>query len=218
MQRYSMPDMSGFHVVDGDGPVVADEMTHDEILERIGVPARYISASWETWRPPPKMPAQVADKVELLRSWQGTDPAETTVTLTGPPGVGKTHLATATIRRWVEAGRRGARWIAISRMNEALRDEVAGRSSASLMPRLISASLLVLDDLGAQRETDWTLDRLYLLLSERYDEMRPTIITTNLSLDQIGERIDARIASRLVEGLVVHMRLDDYRKTTKGRA
>ena len=57
----------------------------------------------------------------------------------------------------------------------------------------------------------------YLLLSERYNEMRPTIITTNLSLNQIADRIDARVASRLVDGLVIKLDLPDYRRAAQGR-
>jgi len=215
MQRYTTPDLAGLRIVEGDGPVVPDEMAPEDILQRIGVPTRFIRASWESWDPPAKTTQFAAAQLERFREWRGADPSETMVTLTGPPGVGKTHLATATLRRFVEGGKRGGRWIAVSRMVETMREEVAGRVSGALMPRLISASLLILDDLGAQRETDWTLDRLYLLLSERYNELRPTVITTNLSLDQIGERIDARIASRLVEGLVVPMRWDDHRKPNK---
>jgi len=56
---------------------------------------------------------------------------------------------------------------------------------------------LYLDDIGAEQGTDWSRQALYLLLDERYTEERKTVISGNLSLDELAKRIDDRIASRI---------------------
>jgi DNA replication protein DnaC len=72
--------------------------------------------------------------------------------------------------------------------------------------------VLVLDDLGAEKVTDFSITTLYLIIDRRNRDLRPTIVTTNLSLQEIGEKIDGRISSRLSEMKIVHLALPDYRK------
>ncbi|MBM3121729.1 MAG: ATP-binding protein, partial [Chloroflexi bacterium] len=57
------------------------------------------------------------------------------------------------------------------------------------------ARLLVLDDLGTQASTPWAVEKLYQLLNHRYNATLPTVITTNLSLDDL----DARLRSRIID-------------------
>jgi DNA replication protein DnaC len=59
---------------------------------------------------------------------------------------------------------------------------------------------LVLDDLGAEKASEWTLQQLYLIINHRYEYLKPTIITSNYSLDELdvkfgNERITSRIAA-----------------------
>ena len=56
---------------------------------------------------------------------------------------------------------------------------------------------LALDDIGSEKATDWALQMLYLLIDRRYSQMLKTIITSNLTLDQIADRLDDRISSRI---------------------
>jgi DNA replication protein DnaC len=57
--------------------------------------------------------------------------------------------------------------------------------------------LLVLDDLGVEKTTDWALQTLYVILNNRYTNYRQTIITSNLTLEEIGNKLGDRIASRI---------------------
>lgn len=219
MQRPALDRVleSQFVVVDDDDPRLSGDEPPSirERLERAGVPARYVDASWESWRRPPVIDQHLDERLRAIREWRGDEQHETTLTLRGDPGAGKTHLATATLRRFVGAGNRGGLWVSVSGLLHRLRQIVATGSDEDLMGKLIAARLLVLDDLGAQKSTDWTVDRLYLLIATRYDALRPTIITTNLSLNDIRDRLDARIASRLADGLVVHLDLPDWRASRR---
>ena len=59
--------------------------------------------------------------------------------------------------------------------------------------------LLHLDDLGAERATDWVLEQLYSIVNARYEEERSLVITTNLDPEQLAEQIGPRTVSRISE-------------------
>lgn len=61
-----------------------------------------------------------------------------------------------------------------------------------------SVPLLMLDDIGEEKSTDWTIQSLRIIINSRYDNLLPTIITSNWDLDQLAE-MDDRIASRIYE-------------------
>lgn len=73
------------------------------------------------------------------------------------------------------------------------------------------APLLILDDLGANRDTPHVTETLLFLLEERYDHERKTIITTNLSLEGFAKHLDPRVASRLQEGMILDLGDTDAR-------
>jgi hypothetical protein len=71
--------------------------------------------------------------------------------------------------------------------------------------------LLVLDDLGALRNTPHVTEEVCRLVSVRYDHLLSTVITANLTLTELSDFLDPRIASRLQEGLIIDMGSHDYR-------
>ena len=77
------------------------------------------------------------------------------------------------------------------------------------MARITHAPLLVVDDIGAEKQSEWTVERSYLVVNERYVTRRPTFWTTNVP----PERLDARVRSRLLSGKVVQVAAPDYRRT-----
>jgi DNA replication protein DnaC len=72
--------------------------------------------------------------------------------------------------------------------------------------------LLVLDDLGGGKTTDWTADTLYRLVDTRWAYQRPIIATTNLTAPDLREAVGARVASRLAAGVQVALKGDDRRR------
>ena len=147
--------------------------------------------------------------------------------LHGPCGVGKSHIAVAIVREMTQKG------IAASYCNtkdllQTLRysfNPVAQTSEAELLANIIECELLVLDDLGAERLTDWVQETMYHVINSRYQADRTTIITTNLEYgapnaaeeentgsrlsgeqarramrkETLGDRVGQRIWSRLTE-------------------
>ncbi len=81
------------------------------------------------------------------------------------------------------------------------RHEEEKPTEQEVLQKYIQADLLILDDLGAEqvKGTGWVEDRLYQVIGERHDQMRSTIFTSNLSLDQLAQRIGERICWRIAE-------------------
>lgn len=118
--------------------------------------------------------------------------------LTGPVGTGKTYAACAGVRPLVERGLTLAFWPVV-RLLDALRPS----SDADPYPAAVAADLLLLDDLGAERATDWTAERLYALVNDRWLSERPTIVTTNLTPPQLTQAVGERLSSRLLGGATI---------------
>lgn len=131
---------------------------------------------------------------------------------TGPYGVGKSHLAKAAtdaaINRWFSA-----LFISVPKLMSIIRSSFgkSEESQSDLVMALESTDLLVLDDIGAQKNTDWTDEKLYEIIDGR--QGKSTIYTTNLSLDDLYEELGERTYSRIVnrKTVVVEMDGDNYR-------
>jgi DNA replication protein DnaC len=120
----------------------------------------------------------------------------------GDVGTGKTSLAMLVSKTALEAGRSVAIYSVprlLAEIKETFeRDHVD--SYMQLFRRLCAVDLLHLDDLGAERSTEWVLEQLYSIVNERWQERRSIVVTTNLqSLDELREQVGARTVSRLIE-------------------
>lgn len=85
-------------------------------------------------------------------------------------------------------------------------------TEADLISCYSSPDLLVIDDLGAEKATDWARTTLYVIIDRRDREMMPTIVTSNSSLQQIAVNFCGRIASRLSNSKVIEINMPDYRR------
>ena len=77
-------------------------------------------------------------------------------------------------------------------------DERAG-AYLDLVERLRAVDLLHIDDVGAEKTSEWVLEQLYDLVNARYENQRSTVLTTNLDRDRLAEQITERTVSRLEE-------------------
>jgi DNA replication protein DnaC len=137
----------------------------------------------------------VADLSENLRSGRG-------IWLMGDVGTGKTTLAMLVSRMALEAGQTVAIYSLprlLSRIRRTYDAEAGEQSYLDFFERLTSVDLLHLDDLGAEKSSDWVLEQLYAIVNDRYETQRSIVVTTNLQEPELRQQIGERTVSRLAE-------------------
>ncbi|MFI1814416.1 ATP-binding protein [Streptomyces sp. NPDC020422] len=119
--------------------------------------------------------------------------------IVGPTGTGKTHQAYGAIRSLLTAGVR-LRWEAVTAADLYARLRPRpGFDSERDLQSLMRCPLLLLDDLGAAKTSEWTEELTYRLINHRYEHLRPTLITSNLTTDVLRAALGDRVASRLAQ-------------------
>lgn len=127
----------------------------------------------------------------------------------GSVGTGKTTLAYLVTKAALRASR-SVEVYSFPRLLVEIRDtwrDDSGAGHLSFLERLTEVDLLQLDDLGAEKPTDWVAEQLFLVIDGRYESKRSIVYTTNLEpggpgaegRDTLADRIGARAASRLAE-------------------
>jgi DNA replication protein DnaC len=122
--------------------------------------------------------------------------------LMGDVGTGKTTLAMLVSKAAAEAGRTVAIYSLprlLARIRRTYDGEPGEDSYLEFFDRLTSVDLLHIDDLGAEKRSDWVLEQLYAIVDERYQSQRSMVVTSNLDYDQLKEQIGSRVVSRLTE-------------------
>ncbi len=166
------------------------------------IPAKYRGVSFD--RPPvSSMPAALTDPIRSFSETIETQLDEGRgLWLTGDVGTGKTTLAMLISKSALDAGRSVAIYSLpklLARVRRTFDDAPGEDSYLQLFERLTTVDLLHIDDLGAEKSSDWVLEQLYALVNERYEGGRSILVTTNLDEAKLEEQIGARTVSRLVE-------------------
>lgn len=138
----------------------------------------------------------------------------------GQVGRGKTWQAWGALRTLVIAAahaNRRCRWRFVThpRLNDETRPKPDGSHAYGLDP-YIETDLLVVDDLGAGKQSEWTADALYRLVDHRWSNHLTTIFTTNLAPSQLAAALDERVVSRLATATITLIAGPDRRRTPGG--
>ena len=171
------------------------------------IPARYAACDFSgfiTYRNP-GLEGAVRKAREFARTFPAVDRG---LLFIGRPGIGKTHLAVSVLREVTSKGLRGVYYDTRSLLStiRSTYNPVTRASEADVLAEVMQAELLVLDDLGAERVTDWVEETMNLIVNTRYSERRPTVFTTNYRdrddhehPDGLLARVGFRMHSRLCE-------------------
>lgn len=157
------------------------------------IPENYKQASFETFHLPHDNPAAqktLADVMLAVSAYTRAYPdnSKPGLLLVGPPGTGKTHLAVAALRLLLARGHEGV-FFEYQNLLERIRagySEALGTSSREAYRVALETEILLLDDLGAHRVTDWVEDTVTSIVTYRCNHRKPVIATTNLSDPDIG--------------------------------
>lgn len=150
-------------------------------------------------RIPPRFRRATATHPDVTAWCRDFSPESPSLLIFGPTGSGKTHQAYGAVRTLAAAGVTVS-WEAATApdMYASLRPRDGVDSEAELA-RLTDTDLLIVDDLGAAKVTEWTEEILYRLVNHRYEAMTPGIFTSNVRGRELRSMIGDRVASRLAE-------------------
>lgn len=129
-------------------------------------------------------------------------PGSGSLLLRGGTGLGKTFLSACIARRAAERGFSVVYETAVAafeafELSKFHRDGPGGDAAAEKCARILSCELMILDDLGTEMTTQFTQSALYTVVNTRLCAARPTIISTNLSAEEMSARYSAQTVSRI---------------------
>lgn len=208
-------------LVERDHPGNHDPVWLDEVRRRAaertaaGIPTRYADANANQPDVCSWVRALVADAATQQRGAVPTVRTGPSLLLLGPTGVGKTHQAYGALHALAASGVQCG-WIFTTAADLYARLRPRhGVDSEHEFNRYAATSLLLLDDLGAAKGSEWVEEINYRLINHRYEHMLPTLITSNVPAGELGATLGERVASRLVEMTSrAAMTGDDRRKSS----
>lgn len=131
---------------------------------------------------------------KYVRDWERVRRDGMSFTLSGGVGCGKTYAAAAIANRLLSEGYKV--WMATTSTMLDMMFYDAGK----LHNRLANFDLVVIDDFGAERNTEYAAEKIFQIIDERYRSHLPTIVTTNLDINEDAPDLTySRIYSRLAE-------------------
>jgi len=209
----------------------------ERLLQAANIPKRYEHCDLESYGPMDK--SQTIAKSYVSRFVGQYPNIDVGLLFLGTCGVGKTHLAVALLRQLIrEKGAIGLFYDFRDLLREiqASWDSVARTSEVEVLRPVLDADVLVLDELGSNKPTDWVRETVAYIINGRYNDKKVTIFTSNfldvpnasagefepepqnprVREESLTDRIGARLRSRLYEMCrVIEIRGKDFRKTHK---
>jgi len=173
------------------------------------IPRKFTGKSLQTYHAKAARQKEVLHAArDFIKTFRGNhhDSPGKGLLLTGKEGTGKTHIAISILKDVIGKGYSGLYWNVpelFLELRRRMNDNNGEENEAELFDQARRVDLLVLDDLGAERTSDYVLDRLYVLINGRYQNDTCTLITTNRSIPELKQQIGPRIASRICEMCVL---------------
>ncbi|MEK7723866.1 MAG: ATP-binding protein [Acidobacteriota bacterium] len=194
--------------------------SHSNLLEKVKIPRRYEKCHFQSYKVSnPSQQKAYAWASKLAMEYPAEDQG---LLLMGTCGVGKTHLAVSILKALTERGF-SCIFYEFGSLLKQIQDSYNPNTQSSelkILSNIFDAEILVLDEIGASKPTDWVRDTMAHIINTRYNDKKLTIFTTNYLDDRKGdkeetleERIGVRLRSRLFE-MCQTIKIDghDFRK------
>jgi DNA replication protein DnaC len=149
----------------------------------------------------PRRYANAVPRLPETDDWLAGAPDGAGLLLAGPTGTGKTHEAYGAVRAWAAAVTAPSGVVVFGNVADLL--DRARPGGDLTVPGIAAADLLLLDDLGAFKASEWTAEALYRIVDKRWAECLPTLVTTNMPPADLAAWVGDRLASRLTATMTV---------------
>ncbi len=198
------PECNGEEYIIKDNRAIPCECRHQKKLlksfKSAEIPPKYEHVTIENFKEINSTCAKL--KTMAKRYAENFTPGCTGFLFKGKTGSGKTHLAVSILKELIFKGYSGLytntvdllQFIRSVQFNAWKYDELT-----EMMDHILQQDLLVLDDLGAEKVTDWTRERLYSLINKLYENNKTIIVTSNIDLHELSLRLGDHTVSRLCE-------------------
>lgn len=187
----------------------AAERERQELAWKLGdalVPKRFKCKTFETYQASNPGQAKALARCRLyVEQFEQNLEAGRSVIMVGRPGTGKTHLGVSIAQAVMASTAHTAAYRTLPGVLQAIRatfDGTSGQNEGSILDALVRPTLLVLDEVGASKESpsEFELSRLFSIINGRYERMLPTIVISNLDANELPTAMGERSADRLREG------------------
>lgn len=215
-------------------PRCRDHLRSASLLKKSGLPPRYQGQGFVEFSAIHRLQQRALERA--VKFVENFDRAERGLLFVGPCGVGKTHLAAAILKTLVEERSLPCRFVDETELLRRLQysyDRESPETEREVLKPLMNSPLVVWDDLGTGRTTEWVRETIHTVINFRYTHKKLSVFTTNLALQEpkrrtvradgidltpagapiwLGERLGGRLFSRLMEMCeVVEMKGPDHR-------
>lgn len=195
----------------------------ESILGKSGIKKRYLSRTIDSFSVTAENKRSFEVATDYIKNFREYFTQGKGLYLEGPCGTGKTHLAIAIALAIINTGVPVICKTSIDILGDIKRcyERNSEVTEEKVLEAYKTVDLLIIDDLGKEQVTEWSVPVLYSILNERYEALLPTIITTNYNTTALAEKLSAKgdaetataIISRFVESSKrVTMSWADYRR------
>ena len=195
----------------------------ESILGKSGIKKRYLSRTIDSFSVTAENKRSFEVATDYIKNFREYFTQGKGLYLEGPCGTGKTHLAIAIALAIINTGVPVICKTSIDMLGDIKRcyERNSEVTEEEVLEAYKTVDLLIIDDLGKEQVTEWSVPVLYSILNERYEALLPTIITTNYNTTALAEKLSAKgdtetakaIISRFVESYKrVTMAWADYRR------
>ena len=206
----------------------------DRLIQKANIPLRYESCSFENF-------SAISDRLKVVKSAalrfvEDYPVVECGLLILGPCGVGKTHLAVAVLRELIDKRHVKGLFYDFRELLKKIQNSynpISRTTETEILEPVLNCEVLALDDLGAERPTEWVRDTFAYIINSRYNQKLATLITSNFedrpkdfktladgtrvpSEETLEDRICSRLRSRLYEMCkVIRIEGSDFRIEVK---